>query len=300
MTVTVFYDERYVAAGHEYDTTRKAAHVATAIREAAYSDGLDVVFQAPSAASVIELTNVHDPEYVMAVQTGHPRDLAGAQGFPWDPGLWTAVTVSTGGVRDAALLAYQSGGITGSLSSGLHHAARNWGRGFCTFNGLVVAADAVIAQGAQRVLIIDVDAHCGGGTASLIVDRPRVEQVDLSTNRFDRYTSTAQSRLVIVDDGDEYLERLEWLLAGVTDPTDIDLVIHNAGMDAHELDSGVEGVTAAVLWNRERMVFDWAAKHGLPVVWVLAGGYQSGGHTREDVVALHMLTVKAACETNRV
>ena len=73
------------------------------------------------------------------------------------------VCASNGGAVAAARAA-RAGGVAGSLSSGLHHAGRDRGAGFCTFNGLVLAARAALSEGAARVLVLDLDAHCGGGT----------------------------------------------------------------------------------------------------------------------------------------
>ena len=115
----------------------------------------------------------------MPAATGVPRAPAEQQGFLWNAGLWRSVLASNGGVVAAALSAMRTG-VAGSLSSGLHHARRDRGSGFCTFNGLVIAAHEALDGGAGSVLILDLDAHCGGGTASLIADEPRIWHVDVS------------------------------------------------------------------------------------------------------------------------
>ena len=137
---------------------------------------------------------VHATEYVDAVRSGEPRGLAEAQGFPWDPGLWTMVTATTGGVV-AAVEAAREDGVAGSLSSGLHHARADRGAGFCTFNGLAVAARLA---GLRSVLILDLDAHCGGGTHALIAGDPRIRQVDVSISEFDNYVPRAPHTLDVV------------------------------------------------------------------------------------------------------
>ena len=85
--------------------------------------------------------------------TGAPTHLAESQGFDWDAQLWPMVAMSTGGVVAAAMAALETG-IAGSLSSGLHHARYGSGAGFCTLNGLVLAARSAIDGGAKSVLII--------------------------------------------------------------------------------------------------------------------------------------------------
>src|SRR5206468_3112593 len=147
-----------------------------------------------------------------AVETGIPRRLAESQGFAWDAQLWPMVLASNGGVVAAALTALEQG-ASGSLSSGLHHAAYGGGDGFCTFNGLVIAARAALAAGADAVLILDLDAHCGGGTASLIANMPRIWQLDVSVSAFDRYANSDRLRLELIEDGLHYLSTIRRMLA---------------------------------------------------------------------------------------
>ncbi len=155
----VFYSPAYVGSAYVFETTRKARWVADSLA-ATPIPGVALVEPRPLTRAGLE--QVHGPKYVRAVETGEPRYLAESQGFVWDAGLWSTVLASNGGVVAAALEALDSG-MAGSLSSGLHHARRSSGAGFCTFNGLVLAARAAQAAGAESVLVLDLDAHCGGG-----------------------------------------------------------------------------------------------------------------------------------------
>ncbi|MGA1344492.1 MAG: hypothetical protein ACO35E_00780 [Ilumatobacteraceae bacterium] len=282
-----------------FDTVVKAAEVRRAL-EAAIADGRIEPIELVGARPVDrdDLARIHDPEYVAAVLDGRPERLAGSNGIGWDPHLFAIAAGSAGAIRDAALHAIATGGFVGALSTGLHHARRGRGNGYCTFNGLVVAAQAALDAGARRVLILDVDAHCGGGTASLIEHMTGVEQLDVSLIGFDIYTSLPGCRLVMTQPED-YLSTLADELGRVVDPTGIDLVIHNAGMDVHERAGGLTGMTTAVVAERERMVFGWAARHDLPVAWTLAGGYTSTGFDLTDVADLHLLTPAAAITASR-
>ena len=78
----------------------------------------------PASSGIAEeLTEAtHAPAYVEALRTGEPYDLAGSQGFSWDEGIWDMAVNSTAGVLAAADEALATGGSSGSLSSGLHHA----------------------------------------------------------------------------------------------------------------------------------------------------------------------------------
>ncbi|MCR4338474.1 MAG: hypothetical protein NUW01_01160 [Gemmatimonadaceae bacterium] len=250
----------------------------------------------PQSLSPALVARVHDPEYVRAVQTGLPRSLAESQGFTWDPGLWPMVLASNGGAVAAGLDALQHG-VAGSLSSGLHHAWRGGGAGFCTFNGLAIAAREALAAGAEAVLILDLDAHCGGGTASLISDEPRIWQMDVSVDSYDCYERSQRARLRIVRSADDYLARIERGLREVRrrGPR-FALCLYNAGMDPFEGCStgGLTGITREVLAAREKFVFDWCREQELAVAYVLAGGYLGPRLDEQELVGLHRLTLSAA------
>src|SRR5262245_13069774 len=160
--VTVFYDPSYASAGFAFPTTRKARWIADSLAARPIPN---IVLERPPPLTEDHLLAAHDMGYVQAVRTGEPRRLAQSQELDWDPGLWPMVLASNGGAVAAVLRALRDG-IAGSLSSGLHHARRDQGFGYCTFNGLVIAAEAALAAGAGDVLILDLDSHCGGGTHS--------------------------------------------------------------------------------------------------------------------------------------
>jgi acetoin utilization deacetylase AcuC-like enzyme len=301
----VFFDNRYVGSAHSFDTTKKAALVADAIKTMP-----GVTLASPKAATQRELALVHDPRYVRAVLTGKGKSKSSA-GFPWDPGYATAVATSTGGAVEAGLTALREG-VSGSLSSGLHHADSESGAGFCTFNGLALAAKIALGdrpRGEKRrrwvkprckkVLILDLDAHCGGGTYDIIKNDRRIWQIDISVCGFDGYDGQDEERhhLHIVRDADDYLPMLELELERAAEEG-FDLVLYNAGMDPHEDCNvgGLKGITSDIIRLRERMVFDWARARGIPVAFVLAGGYTGHDLWEEKLTALHQMTVAAATQ----
>ncbi len=289
--IPVFYSDAYVLGGPSFDTTRKAGWVAESLVARPIPG---IVLEAPVPATAEELGAVHDRSYVEAVRSGDPADLAGSNGLPWDPGLFPAVCASTGGAVAAAIRALETG-TAGSLSSGLHHARRSRGDGYCTFNGLALAARRVLAAGAGGVLIVDLDAHCGGGTAELLADDPRIAQVDLAVDAFDFYVGRGRFTLDTVADASAYLPTLRRRLEAL-DPAGFDIVLYNAGMDPFEGCGvgGRRGMTREVLAQREETVFAWCRAAGLPVAFVLAGGYAGAGCSRDELVDLHRLTLEAA------
>lgn len=292
----VFYSTDYVLAAHSFDTTRKAAWIADSLVTHPFH-GVTVEAPTPLTASDIEV--VHYPVYVDAVRTGTPVNYAESQGFTWDAGLWDMVCASNGGVVDAARAALQDG-VSGSLSSGLHHARSDWGSGYCTFNGLAVAAKTLLNEGAvSLVLILDLDAHCGGGTASLIKGDKRIMQLDVSVSAFDAYSECDNAIPWIIRSPENYLPAVREMLD--TCHGDYGLVLYNAGMDPCQGDrtGGLHGVDYDMLNERERIVFQWCARRGVPVAFVLAGGYAGVAMTKEQLVGLHRLTIGNAARVVR-
>jgi acetoin utilization deacetylase AcuC-like enzyme len=295
MTIPVYYSTEYIAAAYEFPVTRKAGWIVESLRREPIA-GIEII--EPTPLTEEELGAVHDPAYVSAVRTGEPRRLAESNGFDWDEKLWSTVCASNGGAVQAALAAYRGKSVAGSLSSGLHHAKAGHGDGYCTFNVLALATRRVLDAGAQSVLIIDLDAHCGGGTFELLREESRVRSVDLAVSSYDWYRDTAPMTLDVVSNAKLYLPTLERRLAELTEMS-FDLVLYNAGMDPFEAcdTGGLRGITFGTLEDREKLVFDWCSARRLPVAFVLAGGYVNRGLTENELVDLHRLTLTAAART---
>ena len=288
----LFYDPAYAMADTDFDTTRKAAWVADSLVGEPVP-GLEIASPRPLTAG--EIATVHDPEYVEAVRTGEPPALAGSNGIGWDPALFDAVAASNGGVVAAAMWALEHGGATGSLSSGLHHAKARRGDGFCTFNGLALAARRVLGARDARILVLDLDAHCGGGTHELLGDDPHVVGLDVAVDAFDHYRPAAPWSLDLVSHAADYLPTIERRLDALQAEA-FDLVLYNAGMDPYEgcHVGGLPGIVHEILAARERLVFGRARAADWPIAFVLAGGYAASPEGRRNLVALHRETILAA------
>jgi acetoin utilization deacetylase AcuC-like enzyme len=289
--VRLFHSPEYVGAAYSFETTRKAGWIADSL---ATDPIAGLALEAPPVLSEEELKTIHAPAYLAAVRTGMPRSLAESQGFRWDPGLWRMAVAMGGGVVQAGLAALTDG-VAGSLSLGLHHARRERGNGFCTFNTLALAAFAALEAGAGRVLILDLDAHCGGGTSSLIGGDPAIRLLDVSVHPFDRYVPTPGNTLDHVRRAADYLPTVERRLAEL-DGEGFGLVLYYAGMDPHQHCpiGGLAGIDGAILEAREHLVFGWARQRGFPIAFVPGGGYTGPLLNRAALVGLHRLTLTAA------
>lgn len=294
--MTIYWNNKYVAPEHAFDTTRKSELVADLIIKSEDTTGISLV--APEmeflgkAESLIEI--LHDDKYVEALRTGVPISLASSNGFDWDEGIWDMAVHSTAGILNAIYETEKRpfGSVNGSLSSGLHHADNKRGTGFCTVNGLAVGAYYAHTEGhaKKKVLIIDFDAHCGGGTMSFITSLGMdwVDQIDLSTNAFDSYVATGDHKLVIHRGNEAGYLQEAWSLLEETNWDDYDLVLYNAGIDPHPV------ISTKALAQRDELVFNRIFQETLPCVFVLAGGYTSSYGTIEEVADTHFNTVLAS------
>jgi acetoin utilization deacetylase AcuC-like enzyme len=280
----VFFNDDYVASEYSFDTTRKSGDIAESLSGATHVTLVDPRFALERTEGLLDV--VHDAEYRAAVASGEPMDLAESQGFPWDENIPVMATAHSSGLVAAVEDVLENGSqVAGSLSSGLHHARFERGEGYCTFNGLAVAATRATQIGATQILVLDFDAHGGGGTRS-ILDPNVVTQIDVSTSSFDAWTPNASTGdAYLFADKSNYLEAIgEALTFAAERPWD--LVLYNAGMDPVNT-----GISQEALAEREQMVVEWAAATGSRIVYTLAGGYTWGGLTETELVNLHRLTI---------
>jgi acetoin utilization deacetylase AcuC-like enzyme len=280
----LFYNTDYNACDYSFDTTRKSSEIVDSLDD----DGAVQIVSPREWTFTTErlVRTVHSKEYVEAVKTGSPLGLAESQGFIWDADIYTMAIAHNAGVVAAVDNALVAGDrFTGTLSSGLHHAKREEGEGFCTFNGLSVASQHALNHGAERVLILDFDAHFGGGTRST-TDAEKVIQVDVSTNYFDFYKVANDFDYIWCAGVHDYIKEIERALKHATSLGQFDLVLYNAGMDPAN-----QGIEYEVLSERERLVREWAETTNFPLAYTMAGGYLGADLDIDELVALHRLTI---------
>jgi acetoin utilization deacetylase AcuC-like enzyme len=303
MKIPVYYHPGFAAPigeGHMMPM-RKFALVAEGLREEPAAE-----FAEPAPVAVADLLRVHTPAYIEAVRTGQPRALAESQKFPWTPALYPSVCLTNGACLAAAHRALRTG-VAAALVSGFHHAHADHGEGFCTFNGLVVAADALLAAGAvKRVAVLDLDLHYGNGTASLATGRPHLTVLSLYGNDYMDNLVYRDVRERHHADGANHfsaalpagLDRAGMQkLLGLHLPALLargrpDLLLYQAGADPYFEDPfSPLALDHAALRARDATVFAFARDAGIPVAWVLAGGYTPDVR---KVVQVHLNTF-AAC-----
>lgn len=239
----------------------------------------------PSPVSKTQLALAHESNYVHEVL-----------GLKIDNGFGTrsrqvadSLPYTTGSMLSAARHVLEHGGVACSPTSGFHHACYNHGGGFCTFNGLMVTALALHQEGlVNKVGILDFDFHYGNGTDD-IIQRLGIDWVINYTNS-KRYNAKSPSK---------FLHDIPEMVAELSD---CDLILYQAGADAHEDDPLGGFLTSDQMRKRDRTVFEETKTWRLPLVWNLAGGYQtelfpSGKTSIRKVLALHDTTMYECINT---
>src|SRR5688572_29956345 len=198
--LTAFYHPGYAAPlGKHIMPIAKFGLLAEALREMPA-----VSLREPAPVTEVDLARVHTQEYIAAIKSGEPRALAESQKFPWTPELFPSVCLTNGGCLAAARRALQDG-VSAALVSGFHHACTDHGEGFCTFNGLVVAVDALRASGeVEKVAVLDLDLHYGNGTAQLATSRPHLFQVSIYGNDYWNNTPYRDVKVRRHEDGENH------------------------------------------------------------------------------------------------
>jgi len=274
MSPVLFYCDHYpipLPPGHKFPV-RKYAMLRQRLE---LLGGFDLRPAPPADPEQIELA--HDAGYVRSILDGSidPR-LMRRIGFPWSEGLVWRTMASVGGTVAAARQALEVG-VGGNLAGGTHHAFRSWGAGFCVFNDLAVTIRALRREGlVDRVAVLDLDVHQGDGTANIFTDDSSV----LTISVHGRHNFPFQKQISGVDidlpdgTGDaEYLATLTKVLPRLWE-FQPDLLLYQSGVDALAEDRlGRLAMTQNGLRDRDRLVFEGARSHRIPVAVTLGGGY---------------------------
>jgi acetoin utilization deacetylase AcuC-like enzyme len=247
------------------------------------------------------LAAVHEAPLLERIRLGEMtvREVRGL-GLPWSEVLVERGRRSVGGTVSAARRALERG-IGMNLGGGTHHAGRDFARGYCLFNDVVVTLARLRSEGAvQRALVVDCDVHQGDGTAQLLGPDPDAFTLSLHGARnypFERIPSDLDVDLPSGTGDDEYLSVLSEsldvaLAAGVPD-----IAFFLAGADPWEGDRlGRLALTKAGLKTRDELVLDRLIETGAAVVVVLAGGYAPDV---ADTVDINAATVAAVAVRDR-
>jgi len=251
----IFFSSRMVAPAESFSPS---AEKPSQVVESWQRMGVPLDIREPAPATAAQFALAHAEEFVTDILACRQANGFGthsaavAQSLPW----------TTGAMIGAATLARAEGRVAIAPCSGFHHAGWDSASGFCTFNGLMVAAAVAHEAGATRVGILDCDHHYGNGTDEIIEHlhaRPWVHHF------------TAGLTFQRPDQAPDFFARLPSILAAFAG---CEVVLYQAGADPH-IDDPLGGwLTTAELRERDGIVFETLKALGVPIAWNLAGGYQ--------------------------
>lgn len=237
------------------------------------------------------LARVHDRRYIAGL-----RNFA-EQGGGWlDADTWVGPSsVEIAALAAGAGIAAIDAALSGAAPRGFvlarppgHHATPGRGMGFCLFNTIAVAAEHALAEGIERVLIVDWDVHHGNGTQEAFYADARV--AFLSSHRWPFYPGTGDAHETGTGEGlgltlnlpisfgtprETYLERFAAAFDQFAAKVRPQLVLISAGFDSHRADPiGSLGLETEDFAELTRVVCAAAATYADGrVVSLLEGGY---------------------------
>ena len=276
--IPVFYDDRMAVA---VDSRSPSALKPQLVVADWLERGLSIDIKTFAAATNADLELAHSSSYVRGVMTGKIENGFGN----FDLGVAESLRWTNGSFLAAARHVIELDGFACSPTSGFHHAEYGAVGCFCTFNGLMLAARALVEDyPGLRVGILDMDFHFGDGTHD-IIQRLKLQR------RVTYYSGWGKS-----DSPNQVLSELP----AIIDRLDCEVLFYQAGADMH-IDDPLGGfMTTAQLQERDQIVFEHCATHQLPCVWCLAGGYvvEADG-TIPAVIEIHRNTMLACTDIAR-
>lgn len=258
-------------------------------------------FDVPIPATRAELVLAHTEEWITKLTTGtlSYQEVLKLEA-PYSRQMVQAYFLAAGGTILAAKKALERG-MAMNIGGGFHHAFAGHGEGFCAINDVAVAIRLLQSEGLiRKAAVVDCDVHHGNGTASIFGSDATV--FTFSIHQRDNYPSekppsSLDIHLPDATGDQDYLSSLGEAVSPIIAGYKPDLVMYVAGADPF-LDDQLGGLslTKEGMLTRDRLVFETAFRHRVPVCVTLAGGY---AHQLSDTVELHVQTYKAALDAAR-
>lgn len=228
-----------------------------------------------------ELAQAHDPQFVDDVLLGHTDNGFGNR----NPSLTRATRYTTANIVAATDWVIQEGKpVACSATQGFHHAHYSSCYGYCTFNGLILAAIRANGLTGAPVLVIDGDGHEGDGTNN-IISRQGLQDDIFNVDR-------SQLAAGVRPTWDVRMWRPYF--SHLIDVYKPGIILYQAGADAWDEDPyGAGYLSKEGLRHRDEGLFRAAADAEIPVVWNLAGGYADPMQLTIDI---HLQTLRVSDE----
>jgi acetoin utilization deacetylase AcuC-like enzyme len=254
------------------------------------------------AATTEQILLVHDEGYLNFIKNYCMR----GGGFLGDstylaPNTFKAATSAAGAVVHASRIVAE-GQVNTSFALVRppgHHASTDKFGGYCIFNNAAIAARVLQSEGlAQKIMIVDIDAHAGNGTMRIFYEDPTVLNLSIHRDPHDFYPHDGFIHQIGRGDGrgyninmevpegsgdEEYFFLLEKLIIPVYKSYKPDYLMCLVGFDAHYTDDQSNLQLTSKGYYEIIKQLKELAKGKLGVV--LEGGY----NTMENVNLVHTL-----------
>lgn len=265
--IPVFYTPKMVAeSGCDSPSAAKPTKVVKSWKSKFF-----IEIHEPEPVTAEDLYRAHEPVFVDGVLNCLEDNGFGNK----SPEVAASLPYTSGAMLSAARHAIKTGKAAAAPCSGFHHACWDKCMGYCTFNGLMVAALALHQEGIKTVGILDLDMHYGNGTDDIIT------QLNLHLDRKVMHFTAGRTFLRPQQATSFFSDWLPSVLKQLAAACDV--VLYQAGADPHIDDPHGGWLTTDQLRVRDGLVFEALADAKIPVAWNLAGGYQrdrDGGITK--------------------
>ncbi|BDG18309.1 acetoin utilization protein AcuC [Thermus thermophilus] len=266
----------------------------------------------PPEASREEVLSVHSERLVKRVEAASRGELypdlehygLGTGDTPVFPGMDRAARILVGGTLEGARRIMAGEKRVLQLGGGLHHAQYDRASGFCVYNDLSVAIRHMTRAG-LRVAYVDIDVHHGDGVQWIHYEEGEV--LTLSLHESGRYLFPGTGHVYEIGRGaglgkklnlplepftedESYLEVFEALVPWALKAFRPDVLVVQAGADAHYLDPLADLLLTTRAYERLfRLLLEYAEAYaGGRVLFTLGGGYSLDGTVRVWALLYHL------------
>ncbi len=295
--VTLINEELHPDPGDHPENAARLSGVPDYLRASDLKDNIEFVnmFEDPQEI----LRRIHTPEYIALVKTIAEQ---GGGGLDMDTYIASGSYRAAYNVAAAAVACAReliSGNFRRMLLIGRppgHHATSNRGMGFCLFNNIALAAEALIYyHGIGKIAVIDWDVHHGNGTQDIFYNRADVLYVSLHQSPLYPGTGKASETgvekgkaftvnipLPPLTGGEDYVKIFENKVVSCLDDYKPDIILISAGFDAHRDDPlGGLGLTEVDFGRMTRRLSEVSLKYGGGrILSVVEGGYNPEANAR--------------------
>ncbi|NPA97956.1 MAG: histone deacetylase family protein [Crenarchaeota archaeon] len=160
-------------------------------------------------------------------------------------------------------------------------------QGFCILNNAAAAVMGLKDQGVSKIVVLDIDVHCGNGTEEIFYDRNDVLNIDIHRDPSDFYPYTCfpdqnggkqgkgytVNLLLPRNAGDDIFEKYMGFVEELLESYNAEAIIVSLGLDGYIGDGLAD---TRLTENSYYLAGSLIWKTGLPSIVLLEGGYSAG------------------------